>query len=149
MPLALGGCGTGAVRLSPPVPPPAVAAACARVVAALPHDLDADLKGRKTSPGSPYTRAWGSPAVTLRCGVDLGKPVSAGVIEWSPPGSPGSQQRCWGSPDLDADPVTLVTRGPQPPVELTVPADVAPEHVLGAVSPLLSAGPCPTPPPGG
>ena len=131
------------MRVDPPAPSGAVAAACARVVAALPHDLDASLTGRTTTPRSPYTRAWGSPAVTLRCGTDLTHPVSAGVIEWSPPGAPASEQRCWGSPDLNADPVTLVTRGPQPAVELTIPAAVVPEHVIGAVSPLLSAGPCP------
>ena len=122
------------MRVTAPTPIGATASAFA---------LDPHLTARVTSPRSPYTRAWGSPAVVLRCGVVLPTPVSAGVIEWSPPGSTHADQRCWGSPDLGADPVTLVTRGPQPPVELTVPARVVPEHVLGAVSPLLSAGPCP------
>src|SRR5206468_1556134 len=91
------GCGIGGiggVRVAAPTPTGAIADACGRIVAALPRDLDADLKRRPTRPASPFTRAWGHPAVILRCGVDLAMPVSAGVIEAS--------GRCWGSPDLNA-----------------------------------------------
>ena len=53
--------------------PPAAAAArdaCVRFDAALPARLN-DLQGRRTSPASDLTAAWGEPPVVLRCGLGL------------------------------------------------------------------------------
>lgn len=45
-----------------------VQAECAALTAAVPQTVDNESR-RGTSPSSPLTAAWGSPAITLRCGV--------------------------------------------------------------------------------
>ncbi len=71
--IALAGCGPAAapVRVMLPDPPPeaAEAAACERLVAALPAELD-DREQRETQPRSPLVRAWGEEPVVLTCGVE-------------------------------------------------------------------------------
>jgi hypothetical protein len=66
----LTGCqhGGGAVALKVPSPTGAAADECAALSRALDHGI-AGLSRRATSPTSPFTAAWGDPAVTLRCGV--------------------------------------------------------------------------------
>ena len=54
--------------MAPPDPSPAAADPCAALIKALPQTLHG-LGKRSTDPDSPYTAAWGDPAVTLRCGV--------------------------------------------------------------------------------
>ncbi|MGN6473310.1 MAG: DUF3515 domain-containing protein [Mycobacteriales bacterium] len=61
-------CSAGAVPLSPPHPAGDVAAACAHLGDQVPDRLGG-LRARRTSPRSSLTFAWGSPAVTLSCGV--------------------------------------------------------------------------------
>jgi hypothetical protein len=57
-----------------PVPPPdpapsgAAAYACAAMRGGLPDEVDS-AKVTAVKPSSPYTSAWGSPAIVLRCGV--------------------------------------------------------------------------------
>ena len=78
--LALAGCTTPAAVTAPaatgPVtvaalPPgsPAVVAACARLIAALPASLGPDIARRPVTVDAGRTAAWGDPAVVLRCGV--------------------------------------------------------------------------------
>jgi hypothetical protein len=62
------GCGSKVVSVTPPTPSPDAAGTCRALVARLPATVGG-LARRDTSPESPYTAAWGSPAVTLRCGV--------------------------------------------------------------------------------
>jgi hypothetical protein len=62
------GCATGAVDVTPPQPAKAVVALCERLAQRLPDTL-VGLHSRDTAPPSPLTHAWGSPAVTLSCGV--------------------------------------------------------------------------------
>ena len=50
-------------------------AACRSLTTALPATLRADLPRRETRPASGTTAAWGSPAITLRCGVPTGSPL--------------------------------------------------------------------------
>jgi hypothetical protein len=64
----VGGCGSGALTVTPPRPPGAVSAACAALVNYLPAKLDGH-GSRVVSPRSPLTHAWGHPPIVLRCGV--------------------------------------------------------------------------------
>ncbi|QDP97231.1 DUF3515 domain-containing protein [Microlunatus elymi] len=65
------GC-SGPVRLTPPTPTGGTATICRHLVSATPDVVD-DQDRVKTEPISPYTSAWGKPAITLACGV--GKPA--------------------------------------------------------------------------
>lgn len=56
------------VAVDPPDPPPEVARACAQMTEGLPS-LVLDQRAVDTEPESPLTAAWGSPAITLACGV--------------------------------------------------------------------------------
>lgn len=70
--LVVPACGPDAVTVvgAPPAPP----AGCAPLLAALPPRLGG-LAPRQVSPAGVSARAWGSPAVVLRCGV--GVPAAA------------------------------------------------------------------------
>jgi hypothetical protein len=66
--LAAGCGGSGPVRITPPQPPASVVAQCEALDRLLPAKL-VGLDGRRTSPKSSLTRAWGTPAITLTCGA--------------------------------------------------------------------------------
>ncbi len=57
------------VAVQPPAPAAADRTGCDALAAALPGSLGPKLGARVVQPASPYTRAWGRPAVVLRCGV--------------------------------------------------------------------------------
>lgn len=59
------------MQVRPPSPQGAVAARCRALVAALPDGVVVGQHRRATSPSSPYTAAFGSPAATVRCGGGL------------------------------------------------------------------------------
>jgi len=63
------------VAVDPPEPLPEVARACASMAEGLPS-LVLDQRRIDTDPESPLTAAWGSPAITLACGVPT--PVGLG-----------------------------------------------------------------------
>ncbi|GII76510.1 hypothetical protein Sru01_14920 [Sphaerisporangium rufum] len=65
--MVLAGCG-GTVRVDPPAPRGATAAACAALGDRLPRTLDGAERGR-SDPPSPYVAVWGEGEITLRCGV--------------------------------------------------------------------------------
>ncbi|SEG87178.1 Protein of unknown function [Thermomonospora echinospora] len=102
------------------VPPPSPDAVTARLCAGLrlPERVHGQER-RETSPESPLTAAWGSPAIALRCGVPRPaamRPDAALVtingINWFP---------------YPADrPVTYTAVGRQAYVEVTVPAKYEP-----------------------
>ena len=64
----LAGCGR---TVSVPVPDqtdPAIVSQCSALNAALPSSVEYQVR-QTTDPSSPLTAAWGSPPITLRCGV--------------------------------------------------------------------------------
>ncbi|MCT9931429.1 DUF3515 domain-containing protein [Planotetraspora sp. A-T 1434] len=65
---AVTGCST-TVRVEPPTPTGAAAAACRRLDTALPHRLDG-LDRVASEPASPYVAVWGAGEIALRCGVE-------------------------------------------------------------------------------
>jgi hypothetical protein len=65
--VVLAGC-SGPAQVTPPAPTAGTAALCRRLVAAIPDKVD-DQSARDVRPDSPYTAAWGDPAITLACGV--------------------------------------------------------------------------------
>lgn len=83
--VAVGGCGssTGPVAVRPPVPSGQSAQACQRLHAALPHALDGHQQ-RPTSPDSPFTAAYGDPAITVRCGGGLPPILTPGSPTFDP-----------------------------------------------------------------
>ncbi|WP_089324786.1 DUF3515 domain-containing protein [Actinomadura meyerae] len=128
--LPLAGCGDGAVQVPVPSPDAAVARLCEGL------RLPAKVRGqerRDTSPGSPLTAAWGSPAIALRCGVPRPaalKPESQLVtingVDW------------FGVP-VDR-PVTFTAVGRQAYVEVTVPPKYNPAgDVLIELGPSITA----------
>ncbi|MGQ0624453.1 MAG: DUF3515 domain-containing protein, partial [Sporichthyaceae bacterium] len=65
------GCGRDplpAVAVSPPDVPQPAQRACESLAGGLPPRIDGESR-RVVEPPSPYTAAWGEPAVVLRCGV--------------------------------------------------------------------------------
>jgi hypothetical protein len=63
----LTGC-SGPAQVSPPSPSGDTASLCRRLLTAAPDKVD-DQSARDVRPDSPYTAAWGDPAITLACGV--------------------------------------------------------------------------------
>lgn len=87
--MGLTSCGDQ-VQVTPPNPADEVAQVCESVHAALPADLAGEPE-RATDPESGLTASWGSPAITLRCGVgqpDAYEPtaqlVTVNGVDWFP-----------------------------------------------------------------
>ncbi|WP_342787160.1 DUF3515 domain-containing protein [Actinomadura decatromicini] len=104
-------CGEGAVRVPVPGPDAATRRLCEGL--RLPEKVRG-LERRDTSPDSPLTAAWGSPAIALRCGVPRpaalrpeSQLVTINGIDW------------FGQP-IDR-PVTFTAVARQAYVEVTVP----------------------------
>jgi hypothetical protein len=119
-----GGPGSAAVRLAPPSPPPAVARRCAALASRLPQRLDGNPR-RVVRPSSPFTAAWGSPPVALRCGVPLPAALTPTAeltvvndVSWFP------------EPAGSGNPSRFTEVGRDAYVELTVPARYAPAGPL-------------------
>jgi hypothetical protein len=87
--LSSAGCTASAVSIDPAHPSGLVVEGCDRLGTALPDSLGG-LKVRPTRPKSPLTHAWGSPAVTLSCGVskptgyrpDSSSTLSVNNVQW-------------------------------------------------------------------
>jgi hypothetical protein len=109
--LLLTGCAAGSVQVPLPSPDAATARLCAGL--RLPQRLQGHSL-RATAPASPLVRAWGSPAIALRCGV--GRPASllptSELVTVS--GIP------WFAQPEDR-PVTFTALGRRAYVEVTVP----------------------------
>jgi hypothetical protein len=119
------------------VPTPSSGSQCARLVAALPQELDG--RGRRaTSPVSDLVVAWGSPAVVLRCGVpapttDAGDHLTVDGVSWLTPGAVRGT-------------VVWTTTGRTTSVELSVPDSVTDqETLLGTLAPAVSSSLSPVP----
>ncbi|GLW62571.1 hypothetical protein Arub01_08150 [Actinomadura rubrobrunea] len=114
--LLAAGCGAGAVRVPVPTPDAATARLCAGL--RLPEKVLGHER-RDTTPESPLTAAWGSPAIALRCGVPR-----------PPELRPDSQLMTingvdWFGVPVDR-PVTFTAVARQAYVEVTVPAAYTP-----------------------
>jgi hypothetical protein len=128
----LTGCGPGAVQVPPPAPDPATVRLCDALRDRLPATLHRQSR-RGTRPESRLTRAWGSPAIALRCGVprppamgQTSQLVTVNGIAWFPQ-----------PPDR---PVTFTAVGRRAYVEVTVPAAYAPQgDVLLELTPAIKA----------
>ena len=114
--MLLAACGDTAVEVPPPKPDAATARLCQGL--RLPEKVHGQ-SGRTTSPSSPLTAAWGSPAIALRCGVPRpaalrpqSQLVTINGIDWF--GQPTDR------------PVTFTAVARQAYVEVTVPAKYAP-----------------------
>ena len=121
--LAVSGC--AAVRgVQVPAPTPSTAAARLCAALRLPATLNGE-KRRTTSPSSPYTAAWGSPAIALRCGVPVpAHPASEWIVtidgvDWLPQ-------------PID-HPVTYTALHRQAQVEVTIPAAYTKDHPAGDI----------------
>jgi hypothetical protein len=87
--VAAAGCTAAAVSIDPPRPSGLTVEGCDRLGADLPDSLGG-LKVRPTKPRSSLTHAWGSPAVTLSCGVpkpsgyrpDSSSTLSVDNVQW-------------------------------------------------------------------
>ena len=121
--LATAGCTAGDVDVEP-THPGADAAACERLVDALP-DTVAGLERREVLDSAATTgAAWGDPAIVLRCG--LGEPASFDALS----SCQITNGVAWYVPDEQitgqAVDITMTTIGRQPGVEVTIPADYFP-----------------------
>ena len=109
--------GTPDVRVSPPTG--GSTAQCAAVVGVLPVSLDS-LDPRVVEPRSALVRAWGDPAVVLRCGVadPAGYDPTATCLDVNGVG-------WYAEPQQRA--VRFTSRWSTPRIEVTVPSSYAPE----------------------
>ncbi len=117
LPAALAaGCGDGAVQIAAPTPDASTARLCGGL--RLPEKVHGQER-RDTSPDSPLTAAWGSPAIALRCGVPR-----------PPTLQPASQLQTINGVDWfgypSDHPVTWTAVSRQAYVEVTVPAKYQP-----------------------
>jgi hypothetical protein len=98
---------------------PSPPAACTAVLAALPATLDGHQRRDVTEPARSSARAWGDPAIVVRCGVD--RPAS-----YTPTGD------CLVIDDIEwyVEPATggtiFTVVGADPRVEVSVPAAYSP-----------------------
>jgi hypothetical protein len=126
--LLLAGCGGGAVRIEVPPVSGKTLEVCAALHRALPPSLDGHERqparpvraGRPSGPGQDLVAAWGNPAIILRCGVGLPGAFRAtselavvNGVDWFP--------------ERLSNGYLFTTIGREVGVELTVPADYAPE----------------------
>jgi len=112
------------VEIPVPAPQEQAAPACRALDAVLPDVLDGHPQ-RDAVPASPYTFAWGDPAIVLRCGVSVPpdlRPTSqlftVNGVDWLPV----EGERAW----------TFTTTGRVAYVEVVVPKEYDP-----AVNPLV------------
>lgn len=121
--------GGGALQVDAPRPAGAAAQACRALSTLLPERLDGESR-RELEPQSPFTAAWGDPAIVLRCGV--ARP--AALRRTSELASVNGVD--WFAEQLTAG-YLFTSTGRVANVEVTVPDDYAPE-----VDPLVDlAGP--------
>lgn len=105
---------------------------CGRLIAAMPERISAG-RSWTVEPDPESTKAWGSPAVVLRCGDDIPRPqptdqlLTIDGVDWLvAPLSEGEQ---------------FSTVGRTPGVLITVPAVYAPTaSVVAEVAPVIEAG---------
>jgi len=130
---SLGGCADEPITLDSPGVTAANLAACNAFLDDLPKRL-AGHERRKVNPANALGRAWGDPAIIVRCGVDVPPEFDefahcevANDVGWFVP----EEQIA----DQDAD-ATLTAVGYRPVVSVEVPADDRPEGAAAALAEL-------------
>ncbi|MFJ2031906.1 DUF3515 domain-containing protein [Streptosporangium sp. NPDC087985] len=118
--LILAGCGS-TVRVDPPTPEGAAAAACTALGGRLPQKLDGAARVEST-PASPYVAVWGEGEIALRCGVP--RPATMTATEEVPE----LDGVAWFSDP--ARPLLFTSIGREAYVEVTVSRRHIPENVL-------------------
>jgi hypothetical protein len=131
VPLALAGCGFGAVEVEPYDVLPGADEACAGLLEDLP-EVVADAVTRDIEPAELPAAAWGQPPIVLRCGVGLPPEYQPDAIlteidgvAWLPAEGIGGSFFS----TVDRDPI----------VEVAVPDDYDPATVLGDLGPTIAA----------
>jgi len=122
----LAGASCSRPAADPPPAPRATAAPCVRAMAAAPALM---LDKARVSLSTAGAAAWGSPAVLVRCGLDEPAPsrrtcLEVNGVDWVI--------------DETADPMTAITYGRSPAVEVWVPASYG---VSALPSALVDAAP--------
>jgi hypothetical protein len=130
--LGLAGCGAGnGVHLAAPKPTGSVATSCTALIAALPDDVVIGGHRRGTDPSSPYTAAFGDPAVTVRCGV--------GNVKYDPTSNVVTVNGVdWLTLTDDAHERRYLSYQTPFRVEVTIPAKYLPANVLPPISALIA-----------
>lgn len=132
--MLIGACGPSTVQADPA--PTASDPLCAQVLQALPDELAGQ---RQRSTNSQASRAWGDPAILLRCGVQPLGPTTdrcIGVVDAS------GVEVDWvvdelGAEDQGRGTWTFTTYGRTPAIEVTVPVEYAadgPDALLMSLS---------------
>lgn len=118
------------------VPSPSASAArmCGALHDALPPKVDG-LSKRSVSPVSDLTAGWGDPTVVLRCGVPRPEMLTPGSAVYNPTADAVEVNGVSWLIEKTDDGYRFTTTGRRTFVEVTVPADYAPE-----VDPLTDLG---------
>jgi hypothetical protein len=131
--LSLAGCADGPVTLDMPVISAEDTATCDEFLDDLPRRLDGEER-RKVNPAAALGRAWGDPAIVVRCGVDVPADFDAtsacevaNGVGWFVPESQIDDQ--------DAD-LVFTAVGYRPVVSVDVPADYRPEGSAAVIAEL-------------
>ena len=155
VPLLLAGCTSGGGRTARPTPTPAgpvavavptgsapiAVRACAALLAKLPAELAPGVRRRPVTPDAGRTAAWGAPAITLQCGVEVGslndQPFGADGVTWAIHDI-GAGQR-WTTTGLGVN------------ITLDIPDryDAQAELIIGLSPAIKATLPTPRPAPGG
>ncbi|ACZ90662.1 MULTISPECIES: DUF3515 domain-containing protein [Streptosporangium] len=118
--LILAGC-SSTVRVDPPTPEGAAAAACRTLGERLPQRLDGVARV-ETTPASPYVAVWGEAGIALRCGVP--RPATMAATDQVPE----IDGVAWFSDP--ARPLLFTSVGREAYVEVTISRQHTPENVL-------------------
>ncbi|MFF3949374.1 DUF3515 domain-containing protein [Streptomyces sp. NPDC001902] len=118
------------------VPSPSASAArmCGALHDALPRKVDG-LSKRSVSPVSDLTAGWGDPTVVLRCGVPRPEMLTPGSTAYNPTADAVEVNGVSWLIEKTDDGYRFTTTGRRTFVEVTVPAEYAPE-----VDPLTDLG---------
>ncbi|HEU4544601.1 MAG TPA: DUF3515 domain-containing protein [Jiangellaceae bacterium] len=130
-PLALAGCGFGAVEVEPYDVLPGADQACAALLGDLP-EVVSDAVTRDIEPAELPAAAWGQPPIVLRCGVGLPPDYQPDAVLTEIDGVAWLLSEGVGGSffsTVDRDPI----------VEIAVPDDYDPATVLGELGPSIAA----------
>ena len=134
--LTLAGCADEPVAIDSPPVSQQDFETCQAFLADLPRRLDGH-EGRKVDPAAALARAWGDPAIVVRCGVDVPPEFDATArcevangVGWFVPDEQVDDQ--------DAD-VVLTAVGYRPVVSVEVPHDYRPEGSAAVIADLAEA----------
>jgi hypothetical protein len=119
------------VHVAVPTPTGAVAASCRSLVAALPDDLVLGQHRVTATPASPYTAAFGSPPVTVRCGGPLPAHQPTSLVE-------NVNGVDWLLLPTSHDTEHYVAYTAATHLAVDIPHAYLPANVLPALSPLVS-----------